>query len=79
MVHAGGRNGFVKNAGLVYSSKAKPKASDDYHGDMNGSIFRKWFTEKLLPNLDKPTVIIMDNASYHSCQAITFISFSLGW
>lgn len=33
---------------------------------MNAELFKKWFVEQLLPNLDKPSIIIMDNASYHS-------------
>lgn len=38
----------------------------DYHDEMDGEIFEKWFSEQLLPNLEKDTVIIMDNAHYHS-------------
>jgi len=32
---------------------------------MNAEIFQKWFVE-LLNNLEEPSVIVMDNASYHS-------------
>lgn len=28
--------------------------------------FNRWFTEQLLPSLEEPSVIIMDNAPYHS-------------
>jgi len=37
----------------------------DYHNQMNAEIFKKWFVE-LLNNLEEPSVIVMDNASYHS-------------
>ena len=33
---------------------------------MNTEIFEKWFEESLLPALDRPSLIVMDNASYHS-------------
>ena len=37
------------------------------HADeMDAEVFEKWFLETLLPNLDPESVIIMDNASYHS-------------
>lgn len=62
-MHAGNSRGFVKGAELLFSSTTK---SADYHDNMNAELFKKWFTELLLPNLDTPSLIIMDNASYHS-------------
>ncbi len=44
----------------------------DYHGNVDWLIYYKWFTEKLVPSLSsvgKPVVVIMDNASYHSCKS----------
>ena len=58
-------NCFVPNALLVFSTK--PKMAD-YHDDMNKNNFLKWLEEKLIPNLMEPSVIIMDNASYHVTQ-----------
>ncbi|CAG9135531.1 unnamed protein product [Plutella xylostella] len=40
----------------------------DYHGDMNATNFRKWIDEKLIPNIPPNSVIVMDNAAYHSTQ-----------
>ncbi|CAG9122699.1 unnamed protein product [Plutella xylostella] len=40
----------------------------DYHGDMNATNFRKWIDEKLTPNIPPNSVIVMDNAAYHSTQ-----------
>ncbi len=33
---------------------------------MNQEMFTKWFREKLLPNIPKKSLIIMDNAAYHN-------------
>jgi len=39
----------------------------DYHDEMNGDNFKEWF-ERILPNLDPNSVIVMDNAPYHSVK-----------
>ena len=72
VIHAGGREGFVNGAGKVWSSARKPQPGDDYHGDMDGRIMKLWFLQDFLPNLQRPSIIVMDNASYHSCQAKNF-------
>ncbi|RVE39844.1 hypothetical protein evm_015506 [Chilo suppressalis] len=63
IVHAGGNQGFVENACLVFKSQTK---SGDYHDDMNHTNFKKWVLEKLCPNLKEPSLIIIDNAPYHN-------------
>lgn len=63
ILHAGSDEGFVKNASLIFKSGSK---SGDYHDSMNCANFEKWFEQQLLPNLEEPSLIIMDNASYHS-------------
>lgn len=65
VVHAGSEEGFVPGALLVFSTKSK---SADYHDDMNSTNFVKWLDQKLIPNLNRPSVIVMDNASYHVTQ-----------
>lgn len=62
IVHAGGKNGFVPNAGLIFKANS---TSGDYYGQMNATKFRKWILEKLLPNISSNTVVVMDNAPYH--------------
>lgn len=57
------KEGWIPNAKLVFKSTRK---TGDYHGQMNGPLFQKWFEEELLPNLPKNSLIIMDNASYHN-------------
>lgn len=65
VVHAGGRNGFVKGALLIFKSKTE---TGDYHGGMDSDKFQKWMRQQLLPNLPSNSVIVLDNASYHSVQ-----------
>ena len=38
---------------------------------MNGNNFQKWFCKKHLENISVKSVIVMDNASYHSCKSET--------
>ena len=66
IVNAITANGWVPNAKLVFKATKK---TGDYHGQMNWGIFRKWFTEMLMPNIPKNSLIIMDNASYHNILA----------
>jgi hypothetical protein len=35
---------------------------------MNHAIYKKWSQEKLIPNLESKSVIVVDNASYHKIQ-----------
>ncbi len=53
--------------GIVAAEMAnKILAPFQYSGTMNSSLFEFWFSNQLLPSLDKGTVIVMDNASFHS-------------
>jgi len=62
ILHAGSEDGFVPNGLLCFTSKN----TTDYHEEMDGVKFRKWFEDQLLPNIPPNSVILMDNASYHS-------------
>ena len=64
IVHAGSRAGFVKNGFRAFWSDGK-KA--DYHESMDAEFFEQWFAQ-LLSDLPESSVIVMDNASYHSRQ-----------
>jgi len=66
IVHAGSESGFVPNALLIFKSGQK---SGDYHNDMNYENYKKWITEKLIPNLPENSVIVVDNASYHNFES----------
>lgn len=63
IVHAGGCRGFIPNALLIFKSGLK---TGDYHDEMNHKNHVKWFKEKLIPNLEPNSVIVIDNASYHN-------------
>lgn len=69
ILHAGGDKGWVNDT-LLLSAKNVKDSSLDYHDNMSSQIFEKWFENKLIPNLAPHTVIVMDNASYHSRQLI---------
>ena len=66
VVHAGSSKGFVSNASLLFCSKSNTL---DYHGEMNSDNFTKWISTQLIPNLEEPSLIVMDNAPYHSILA----------
>jgi transposase len=65
VTHAGSRAGFVPGADMIFQAK---KNEGDYHGEMNAACYEHWFREQLLPNIPTNSVIVMDNASYHSSQ-----------
>jgi transposase len=75
IINAITKDGWVPNAKLTYKSTKK---TGDYHGQVNYELFSKWFQEKLLPNIPKNSLIIMDNAPYHNvlspCSAPTSAS-----
>lgn len=66
IINAITRLGWVPNSKLVFKSNRK---TGDYHGQMNWGLFKKWFTEMLLPNIPSQSLIIMDNAPYHNILA----------
>ena len=61
LLHIGNEHGFLDGGLLLFESKN----SGDYHIEMNGDVFKKWF-EKIVTLLPNNSVIIMDNAPYHS-------------
>ncbi|XP_047035473.1 uncharacterized protein LOC124641450 [Helicoverpa zea] len=50
------------------SSDNESRDTSDYHGQMNSVNFEKWATGMLIPNLPQNSVVVMDNAPYHSVQ-----------
>ena len=63
VVAAGTANGFIESSFLSFAAK---NTTGDYHGEMNGELFIRWLTSQLLPALEQPAVLVMDNAPYHS-------------
>ncbi|KAE9521967.1 hypothetical protein AGLY_017640 [Aphis glycines] len=64
VVHIGSADGFVEGGLLCFESK---KNTADYHDEMNGDTFYEWFCG-ILPRLKENSIIVMDNASYHSVK-----------
>ena len=50
---------------LVFKAQS---GDGDYHKEMNGDVFLDWWVHQLLPSLDEPSVIVIDNASYHNMR-----------
>lgn len=61
IIHIGSDTGFVDGGLRLFESRKK----DDYHLEMDGDYFENWFSE-ILPLLEENSVIVLDNASYHS-------------
>lgn len=49
-----------------------------YKGSMISDFFVKWFKESLVPSLDRPHLIVMDNASFHPKKMLDQLSISNG-
>ncbi|GBO17964.1 hypothetical protein AVEN_81248-1 [Araneus ventricosus] len=64
ITHVGSERGFVNDAADIFSSKK----TKDYHEEMDGNHFESWFKSKLIPKLEPNSIIVMDNASYHSVK-----------
>lgn len=54
--------GFVPGSKWVFRSKK----TSDYHEEMTAQSFRDWFLNRFLNHLEEGSIIIMDNAPYHS-------------
>jgi hypothetical protein len=65
MIHIGSDEGFVEDAELVWIGGKNGKKSEDYHDDMDSTKFEAWL-QRVLPKLPPGSVVIMDNASYHT-------------
>ena len=63
ILHAGGQDGWIEGADLVFQSK---KSTGDYHDEMNSERYEEWFHDQLLPNVTPNSLVVIDNASYHS-------------
>ena len=58
------KTGFLPGCKLLFKSYSTD--GRDYHTEMNAEIFEKWVEEKLIPAAPAESVIVMDNAPYHS-------------
>ena len=54
--------GLVNNSFSIWTGKEK---DEDYHSDMNGTIFESWMNNKILKELPNNAVFVIDRARYH--------------
>ena len=59
------KTGLIPNGELIFESKSKDE-NGDYHKDMDSNEFQKWICDTVVPNIDKKSCIVMDNAPYHN-------------
>lgn len=64
ITHIGSDSGFLEGGLLLFESKK----TSDYHEEMNGEVFQEWF-RKILATIGEGSVIVMDNAPYHSVRS----------
>ncbi|KAL4101079.1 hypothetical protein QTP88_021099 [Uroleucon formosanum] len=64
VLHIGSHKGFLEGGLLCFLSK---KNSGDYHDEINGDHFHEWF-QSIIPCLEPNSIIVMDNAPYHSVR-----------
>jgi hypothetical protein len=62
-----GRGGFVPGSLCTFSPQKQGHIRSKQVIDFT-NLFIKWWTDQLLPNLNEPSLIILDNASYHCCK-----------
>ena len=73
ILHAGSaESGFIPNCKLVFHGKLR--VEEDYHSEMNSKVFLDWFENQLIPELNQPSVIVLDNASYHNVRNIDCVT-----
>jgi hypothetical protein len=49
----------------VFLAKSK---DGDYHQEINSVVFLEWFENQLMPALKNPSLVVLDNASYHNVK-----------
>ena len=66
VLHADTRSeGLIDGCDLVFLAKSK---DGDYHQEMNSVVFLEWFENQLMSALKNPSLVVLDNASYHNVK-----------
>ena len=55
----------IDGCDLVFLAKSK---DGDHHQEMNSVVFLEWFENQLMPALKNPSLVVLDNASYHNVK-----------
>jgi hypothetical protein len=53
---------------MVFSANKFTEVDGDYHQEMNERTFLNRFENQLMPALKSPSVIVLDNTSYHNIK-----------
>lgn len=63
LMHAGGDMGFIKEAEWLHKTEAN---NTEHRDEISKERFIKWLKETLIPNLPQNSIVVLDNAPYHS-------------
>jgi hypothetical protein len=55
----------IDGCDLVLLTKSK---DGDHHQEMNSVVFLEWFENQLMTALKNPSLVVLDNASYHNVK-----------
>ena len=55
----------------MFCPSGKKDHSGDYHKVFNGENYVNWFKHNLLPNLNEPSITILDDARYHKRKPLS--------
>lgn len=69
ILHIDSDSGFVEGVLLCMYVCMESVKNSDYHEEMNAEVFKKWF-ENIVGKLEEGSVIVMDNATYHSRKLV---------
>jgi transposase len=61
-IHAIQKEGLIDGAFLIFEGK---HGRGDYHQQFDWSLFHRWFTEQLLPQLPSRCLIVLDRCCFH--------------
>jgi hypothetical protein len=65
VLHSGTRSeSLIDGCDLVFLTKSK----DGDYQEMNSVVFLEWFENQLMSALKNPSLVVLDNASYHNVK-----------
>jgi hypothetical protein len=66
VLHAGTRSeGLIDSCDLMFLANSK---DGNYHQEMHNVVFLEWFENQLMPAMNNPSLVVLDNASYHNVK-----------
>ena len=66
VLHAGTRSeDLIDSCDLMFLAKSK---DGNYHQEMHNVVFLEWLENQLMPAMNNPSLVVLDNASYHNVK-----------